>query len=159
MRDRERLAATFPARWQVIQCNDVETAKRFLEIRRPSLVIVELQLGGGMGFDVAQVVSPGTICRLALVSGQLSVAASVRAYSLGFALVAQKPILAADLLTQLELGADYHEPASRMTLERAAWEYTWRRVLTSETKKEAALKLGLHARSVRRMLARLAPIR
>lgn len=156
-RDRTRLAASFGEQWQVSQCADVESAKSILARLCPSLAVIELHLDGGSAFDLAPHVKAIAGCQLVLLSGQLSVAAAVRAHAAGFCLVAAKPNSAPELLAQLARGPRFPAAAPRMTLERAVWEYIWRYTIGLATRKEAAERLGVQARSLRRMLARHAP--
>jgi two-component system response regulator RegA len=157
-RDREALALSFPAGWRVAQCANLVTAKNLLALEKPQLLIVELNIEGGTGFDVVEALAAThRPCHLVLLSEQLSVAAAVRAFALRFDAVVSKPTTADQLLLHVQADEVHAEAAERMSLERAAWEYIWRQALTTSSRKEAARRLGLQARSLRRMLQRIAP--
>jgi two-component system response regulator RegA len=130
----------------------------------PGLIVTELRVESQSVFDyVAELarVAPGAPVVIATVYP--SVATAVRAVRLGFAGYLAKPTTARTILQLLESGTAADGPgpdqAAWPSLDRTIWEYLSQVVVVAGSLAEAARRLGVDRRSLRRMLAKYPPAR
>lgn len=129
----------------------------------PDLLVHELRFPDHNGFELLREVaerSPGTRCVVLTSFG--SATATVRALRLGAVTCLEKPSNASEILSAvtLDLGPTTEERAlgrAHMSFQRAMWEYVNRVFPDADSLSEAARRLGLDRRSLRRMLSRHAP--
>lgn len=134
-----------------------ETRAAYLHLR-PQLAVIELRLQDGFCFPlIACGTDVGAVVVVLTAHG--SVAAAVAAIKHGATAFLCKPAAVANILAAA--GGGRLEPARGsqlpMTLCRARWEYLSRMVVSEGSVTGASRRLGLQARSLRRMLAKAAP--
>jgi two-component system, response regulator RegA len=144
---------------------DFETARLVVENDAPDLVVSELRVGRSSVFDLiphAKQRNPN--CRLVVATAYPSVATATRAVRLGVDAYLPKPVTAALIVEVLEQstmvahsdsGEDYCWPS----LNRTMWEYLNQVFAVAGSMSEAARRLGVDRRSLRRMLAKYPPAR
>jgi ActR/RegA family two-component response regulator len=142
-------------------------APAIMEICRPELVISELKVGGHLLFGflpkLTRVVS---IDRFVIVTSYPSIATAVRLIRMGVSAYLTKPVSSSAVLKALNAAAEPHEATPDLdeeiswpTLDRAIWEYLSQVHELAGSMSEAARRLGLDPRSLRRMLAKYPPVR
>ncbi len=136
----------------------------------PVVIVTEMRLRDGTAFDVLaeRLATPAPVV---IATHYGSIASAVRAIRMGAAGYLAKPADAAQILSAAGIstaGPAEPGPASvggppsgcdRLTLDRAIWEVINQALDEAGTISGAARRLGLHARSLRRMLAKHAPPR
>ena len=164
---RRRLARAFADRgWDVSQAESHATALAAARAESPEHAVVDLKMPGPSGLALARdllAIDPTT--RNVVLTGYGSVATAVEAMHAGVVWYLAKPADADDILQAFARAADSatavvppeHEPQS---LERVKWEHL-QRVLSDclGNVSEAARRLGLHRRSLQRMLGKRPPPR
>lgn len=153
---------------------EVSTARTFdaataaLAFRRPSYVVSEPRVDGRWLFDyIDEVAERVPVQAFGVVTAYPSVATAVRFTRMGVAAYLAKPVLARDLMHALRVprfgtGSDAMPttvPLDWPSLDRTIWEYLSRTCATAGSISEAARRLGLDRRSLRRMLAKHPPSR
>ena len=127
----------------------------------PDLVVAEYRLAGKCVLDLLDAVPREMWQRLVIVTSYGSVASAVRAVKLGVGGYLVKPASGAHVLRVAghDAAALEETPASYLSLDRAIWEVLNEAVEQAGTVSGAARRLGLHARSLRRMLVKYPPAR
>jgi two-component system response regulator RegA len=133
----------------------------------PSYIVSELRVDGRALVDFLNDVAPSLPPqRVVVATVYPSIATAVRLTRMGIAGYLTKPISAPDLLDVLEerpssavSSPQVPEPLTRPTLDRAIWEYISRTYADAGSISEAARRLGIERRSLRRMLAKHPPSR
>jgi two-component system response regulator RegA len=134
----------------------------------PDLIAAEYRLAGKRLEDLLAVIPEPLWPRLVIVTAYASIASAVRAVKLGVGGYLIKPTRGDQVLraagysiagdapevTALRSGSEPH-----LSLDRAIWEFLTQAVEDAGTLSGAARLLGLHARSLRRMLAKYPPPR
>ena len=150
---------------QVVAVHDLASLGAALDTSptEPDLVIAEYRLAGKCLSDLLVHVPRALWSRLVIVTSYGSVASAVRAVKLGVGGYLVKPARGVQVLRAAGYEvADANEdevPASYLSLDRAIWEVLNEAVEQAGTVSGAARRLGLHARSLRRMLAKYPPQR
>jgi two-component system response regulator RegA len=127
----------------------------------PDLVVAEYRVLGKSVADLLEQVPGALWSRLVIVTAYGSVASAVRAVKLGVGGYLVKPARGSQVLH----AAGYQaaplpdDAAPHLSLDRAIWEVLNAAVEQAGTVSGAARRLGLHARSLRRMLAKYPPAR
>jgi two-component system response regulator RegA len=130
----------------------------------PDLVAAEYRLAGKRLDDLLALVPEPLWPRLVIVTAYASIASAVRAVKLGVGGYLVKPSRGDQVLR----AAGYAVPgedaapadgAPYLSLDRAIWEFLTQAVEDAGSLSGAARLLGLHARSLRRMLAKYPPPR
>ena len=162
---RERLARAFRKRgFAVLTAGDYDQAMRVARRHFPDLAVVDLRMPGRNGLElVRDLVQLDSSVRILVLSGFGSIATAVDAVKLGAINFLPKPADADDILAAFERAEaglpesspEHHEVPS---LARAEWEHI-HRVLADcgGNISEAARRLGIHRRSLRRKLRKRAP--
>jgi two-component system response regulator RegA len=134
----------------------------------PDLIAAEYRLAGKRLDDLLALVPQPLWPRLVIVTAYASIASAVRAVKLGVGGYLIKPTRGDQVLR----AAGYSLPGNApevvalqdsaqpyLSLDRAIWEFLTQAVEDAGTLSGAARLLGLHARSLRRMLAKYPPPR
>jgi two-component system, response regulator RegA len=162
---RERLATAMRSRGlDARTAGDYEEARRLAQADPPELAVVDLRMPGPSGLDLIRelkAIDPET--KIVVLTAYGSIATTIDAMKLGAIYYLQKPADADDVLAAFQRGT---APASgegvtefsAPSLERVRWEHI-NRVLTDceGNVSEAARRLGLHRRSLQRMLQKYPP--
>ena len=163
---RDALARGFAAKGVSVSTASSFSAAAILTRRSlPSFVASEIRIGSHTLFDYLREVSallPPH--RVAVVTAYPSIATAVRCTKIGLAAYVPKPISACDLLKELAErpepeGQDDETTTTWPSLDRTIWEYIHRVHCSAGSISEAARRLGLHRRSLRRMLSKYPPAR
>jgi two-component system response regulator RegA len=134
----------------------------------PDLIAAEYRLAGKRLDDLLAIVPQALWPRLVIVTAYASIATAVRAVKLGVGGYLIKPARGDQVLRAA--GYPVHGDAPDvlalqntaqpyLSLDRAIWEFLTQAVEDAGTLSGAARLLGLHARSLRRMLAKYPPPR
>jgi two-component system, response regulator RegA len=161
--------------YQAVVVQDFSAATAMNRQFRPDVILTELKLGGIWACDVLpRLKHANPTVRTAIVTNYPSVATAVRAMRTGFDTYMGKPLSTPLLLEALgqerwamstgSAGAagDDGDRAARAgwpSLDRTIWEYINQVFVSAGTMSEAARRLGIDRRSLRRMLAKHPPIR
>ena len=151
--------------WDITVVDDIDGLLRAVragqDAPRPDLVVAEYRLAGKCVLDLLDAVPREIWPRLVIVTSYGSVASAVRAIKLGVGGYLVKPASGVHVLRAAghEAPAPDETPASYLSLDRAIWEVLNEAVEQAGTVSGAARRLGLHARSLRRMLAKYPPAR
>ena len=150
--------------WNITVVDDIEGLLRAIRAgadAQPDLVVAEYRLAGKCVLDLLDAVPRELWPRLVIVTSYGSVASAVRATKLGVGGYLVKPASGAHVLRAAghEAPGPEETPASYLSLDRAIWEVLTEAVEQAGTVSGAARRLGLHARSLRRMLAKYPPAR
>jgi two-component system, response regulator RegA len=149
--------------WHVACVHDLAGLRAALgdDAGAPELVVAEYRLAGKSVIDLLDCVPRELWSRLVIVTAYGSVASAVRAVKLGVGGYLVKPARGVHVLHAIGQGAAAGDEvqASYLSLDRAIWEVLNEAVEQAGTVSGAARRLGLHARSLRRMLAKYPPAR
>jgi two-component system response regulator RegA len=162
---RERLASAMRARGlDARTAGDYEEARRLARADPPELAVVDLRMPGPSGLELIRelkAIDPET--KIVVLTAYGSIATTIDAMKLGAIYYLQKPADADDVLAAFQRGS---APASTESvtefsapsLERVRWEHINRVLNDCEGNvSEAARRLGLHRRSLQRMLQKYPP--
>jgi len=162
---REQLARAFEKRgYTVFSAGDYEQAVRLAEAEAPELAVIDLRMPGPSGLELIRAlkaIDPET--QIVMLTGYGSIATTVEALRLGAVHYLQKPADADQILAAFTPGDPSFAPRSTAdldppSLERVKWEHISRVLADShDNVSEAARKLGLHRRSLQRMLQKFPP--
>jgi two-component system response regulator RegA len=145
--------------WQVWLASDPAAARMVCSRHHPRLIVTELRLGHHWAFDFAdqlRAASPGST--VVIVTVYPSVATAVQAVRLGFDGYLTKPVEAQQIVEATFGDPPRPAPSDDLpTLNRTIWEYLNQVFVAAGTMTEAARRLGIDRRSLRRMLARHPP--
>ena len=163
---RNRLARAFRDRgYDVVAAGDYDAGLAIAQNESPEFAVVDLKMPGRSGLELARdlkAIDPTT--KILILTGYGSIATAVEAMHLGVAWYLPKPADADDILRAFTRadepplsGATASEFAAP-SLERVKWEHI-QRVLsdTGGNVSAAARRLGLHRRSLQRILDRRPP--
>jgi two-component system response regulator RegA len=134
----------------------------------PDLIAAEYRLAGKRLDDLLEVVPQALWPRLVIVTAYASIASAVRAVKLGVGGYLIKPARGDQVLRAAgysvagdapDVLALHNAAQPYLSLDRAIWEFLTQAVEDAGTLSGAARLLGLHARSLRRMLAKYPPPR
>lgn len=149
-------------------CNTFAAAREIISARgRPSYIVSESKV---RGLDLLSFLRSDTasidIAHLIVVTAYPSVARAVHFTRMGVAGYLTKPAVAVDLFDVIGVRRDSAGESTRPpesptwpTLDRTIWEYICRVHEAAGSMSEAARRLGVDRRSLRRMLAKYPPPR
>lgn len=149
----------------VWQASDYPAAGLIAEEHMPSLIVTELRLNGAWAFDwIGHFRQNCARGRVAIATIYPSVATAVRSVRLGFDGYFTKPVQARDILNVTaddspSWSLERPDPCLWPSLDRTIWEYINQVFVAAGTMSEAARRLGIDRRSLRRMLAKYPPAR
>jgi len=144
----------------VAEC--VEDALLLAKEIHPELVVSEQRFGAKNWLDLlTPLKAAGINARFAIVTASGSITNAVMATRLGVAAYLAKPVSPRNIIDAVMLASeDLSHCANQPTycsLERAKWEYINMMVTTAGSIAEAARRLRVERRSLRRMLAKYPP--
>jgi ActR/RegA family two-component response regulator len=134
----------------------------------PDLIAAEYRIAGKRLDDLLAVIPEPLWPRLVIVTAYASIASAVRAVKLGVGGYLIKPSRGDQVLRAAgypipgdapDVTALHDSSSPYLSLDRAIWEFLTQAVEDAGTLSGAARLLGLHARSLRRMLAKYPPPR
>lgn len=146
--------------FRIVRARNLAEARRVILLEPPAFAVLEMRLRDGLGLAVIEAL----LCRrpdsrAVVLTAFGSIANAIAAVRLGAADYLTKPANGEDLTAAL-LG---HAPANGMALkpmtaDRARWEHIHRVLeFSGYNISEAARRLGLHRRTLQRILAKRAP--
>lgn len=162
---RRRLARAFVDRdYDATEAGDYDAALALARLESPELAVIDLKMPGRSGLELARdLLGLDATTRITILSGYGSVATAVEAMRVGVAWYLPKPADADDILAAFARAAqppltDATHEFDVPTLERAKWEHI-QRVLSDSggVVSVASRRLGVHRRSLQRILARHPP--
>jgi len=158
----ERLGRAMGKRgFHVRLASSVSDARKLIAEQAPSYAVVDLRLGDGDGLDIINYikdVSPHT--RAIIHTGYGNIATAVSAVKLGAIDYLPKPADADEIVNVL-LGEDLNiqeTPENPMSANRVRWEHIQRVFEQCDHNvSQTARKLGMHRRTLQRILSKRAP--
>jgi two-component system response regulator RegA len=137
-------------------------ARDIIRSQGPDLVVTELRVGGKSVFEMIEIVAGSENApRFVVVTAYPSVATAVRAVRAGVAAYLVKPVTVDVIVSAIERDAECGEDCRALTwpsLDRTIWEYINQVLIVEGSTAEAARRLGIDRRSLRRMLAKYPPL-
>lgn len=143
--------------------NAVSDAMAWISNNQPNYALIDLRLADGSGLDVVQKIKDAVPhCRIVMMTAYGNIATAVAAVKAGAVDYLTKPADAdaveAALLADGTLSALPPPPARPMSVERVRWEHIQRIFEQCDRNvSETARKLGMHRRTLQRILAKYAP--
>jgi two-component system response regulator RegA len=152
------MARTLRSSRKVFTASTTTEAHTLARRERPDLIVVDLRIGSSSGLDVVRQLKaemPGSM--FALVSGYLTVDATVAAVRAGADVVMTKPVTGGEIVRRIEDKANEPPPeAGTPTLAQAESEHIARVMADCNGNiSEAARRLGIYRSSLQRRLRRL----
>ena len=148
---------------RVFEARNFHEARNAMQRVKPAFVVSELRVGSDSLLRfLPELTSQMPLGRLVVATIYPSVATAVRLTRMGVAGYLTKPVSVRALLAIFGASQpaenDLPEEDLRWpTLDRAVWEYLWQVRMAAGSTSEAARRLGLDRRSLRRMLAKYPP--
>lgn len=158
----QRLARAMEARGFVVTATEsVAQGLAALNPKPPAFAVVDMRLRDGSGLDVIQALKIARPdARAVILTGYGNIATAVTAVKLGAVDYLAKPADADEIFAALMAEArDKTElPENPMSADRVRWEHIQRVYeLCSRNVSETARRLGMHRRTLQRILAKRAP--
>jgi len=158
----QRLARAMETRgFTVRTAESVAEGIRMVEEDPPAYAVVDLRLEDGHGLDVVEVLrQKREDSRVIILTGYGNIATAVTAVKLGAVDYLAKPADADEIYTALtrEAGEKAAPPENPMSADRVRWEHIQRVYeLCERNVSETARRLGMHRRTLQRILAKRAP--
>ena len=159
---RDRLAAALGASGFAVRCaGSLAEAKAATALRGPAFAVLEPAIGAGNGLRlVGELLARRPGCRVVVLTGHGAIAGAVAAIKAGAADYLTKPSDPASVAQALlsDSGALPEPPANPMSADRARWEHIQRVFeTTGRNVSETARRLGMHRRTLQRVLAKNPP--
>lgn len=159
---RNRLGRAMEKRgFQPILAASVADASKILKEIAPAFAVVDLRLEDGDGLQVVnQIHDKREDCRVVMLTGYGNIATAVAAVKAGAIDYLSKPADADDVEKALlaKPGERPAPPENPMSADRVRWEHIQRVYeLCDHNVSETARRLGMHRRTLQRILAKRAP--
>jgi two-component system response regulator RegA len=159
---RERLARALAQRgFAVTTADSVRAGVEAARGQPPAYAVVDLRLGDGNGLDVVAALRAARAdVRVVMLTGYGNIATAVAAVKAGAIDYLSKPADADDVEKALLArgGARPVPPDNPMSADRVRWEHILRVYeLCDHNVSETARRLGMHRRTLQRILAKRAP--
>ncbi|MCU5783067.1 helix-turn-helix, Fis-type [Alcanivorax balearicus MACL04] len=150
--------------FEVRDAASVEDAEAQLLSFRPRYAVLDLRLGEASGLAlIPRLLAADPECRIVVLTGYASIATAVSAIKSGAMDYLTKPVDIEVLVAALHGEATSREEALEadpMSVRRASWEHIQRVLNDAEGNiSETARRLGMHRRSLQRMLQKRPPKR
>jgi two-component system response regulator RegA len=147
--------------FQVEMAGSVAQAQAAIALRPPAYAVVDLRLGDGNGLDVVERLRERRDdARVIVLTGYGAIASAVAAVKIGAINYLSKPADAAEV-TQALLAREGELPSppeTPMSADRVRWEHIQRVYeMCDRNVSETARRLGMHRRTLQRILAKRSP--
>ena len=158
----KRLAKAMEKRgFDVELAETVAAGKAIATARPPAYAVCDLRLEDGNGLDVVEVLrEKRPDCRIVVLTGYGAIATAVAAVKIGATDYLAKPADATDITNALLARGDTlpPPPENPMSADRVRWEHIQRVYeLCDRNVSETARRLGMHRRTLQRILAKRSP--
>ena len=158
----QRLARAMEGRgFAVTTAESVAEGLTQLETASPAFAVVDMRLEDGNGLDVISALKRRRPdARAIILTGYGNIATAVNAVKLGAVDYLSKPVDADDVVAALLAldGRKAEPPENPMSADRVRWEHIQRIYeLCGRNVSETARRLGMHRRTLQRILAKRAP--
>ncbi len=158
---RTRLGRALEARgFQVTTAASVSEAMDALRAHQPAFAVLDMRLEDGNGLKVVEAIRERrNDARIVMLTGYGAIATAVAAVKAGAVDYLSKPADADDVVKALLATGDAPEPPDNpMSADRVRWEHIQRVYeLCDHNVSETARRLGMHRRTLQRILAKRAP--
>ncbi len=159
---RTRLARAMEKRgFETTMASGVKEAIRLAKEAPPAFAVVDLRLEDGDGIEVVNAIHDiREDCRVIMLTGYGNIATAVAAVKAGAIDYLSKPADADDVEKALLArgGTRPEPPENPMSADRVRWEHIQRVYeLCGHNVSETARRLGMHRRTLQRILAKRAP--
>jgi two-component system, response regulator RegA len=158
---RTRLGRALEARgFEVTTAESVADASAILRDKAPAFAVLDMRLEDGNGLKVVEAVRDRRAdARIVMLTGYGAIATAVAAVKAGAVDYLQKPADADDVVKALLMTGEAPEPPDNpMSADRVRWEHIQRVYeLCDHNVSETARRLGMHRRTLQRILAKRAP--
>jgi two-component system response regulator RegA len=158
---RTRLGRALEARgFEVATAGSVAEARAALDATVPAFAVLDMRLEDGNGLKVVEAIRERREdARIVMLTGYGAIATAVAAVKAGAVDYLSKPADADDVVKALLTEGDAPEPPDNpMSADRVRWEHIQRVYeLCDHNVSETARRLGMHRRTLQRILAKRAP--
>jgi Response regulator consisting of a CheY-like receiver domain and a Fis-type HTH domain len=158
---RSRLGRALESRgFEVQLAASVAEAESLLRDGAPAFAVLDMRLEDGNGLKVVEAIRDRRAdARIVMLTGYGAIATAVAAVKAGAVDYLQKPADADDVVKALLATGEAPEPpANPMSADRVRWEHIQRVYeLCDHNVSETARRLGMHRRTLQRILAKRAP--
>ncbi len=158
---RTRLGRALESRgFEVTTAGSVAEAREALRVSVPAFAVLDMRLEDGNGLRVVEAIRDRREdARIVMLTGYGAIATAVAAVKAGAVDYLQKPADADDVVKALLATGEAPEPPDNpMSADRVRWEHIQRVYeLCDHNVSETARRLGMHRRTLQRILAKRAP--
>ena len=158
---RTRLGRALEGRgFEVTTAASVAEAREALRTSVPAFAVLDMRLEDGNGLKVVEAIRERREdARIVMLTGYGAIATAVAAVKAGAVDYLQKPADADDVVKALLATGEAPEPpVNPMSADRVRWEHIQRVYeLCDHNVSETARRLGMHRRTLQRILAKRAP--
>ena len=158
---RTRLGRALESRGFVVTTvGSVAEATEALRTLLPAFAVLDMRLEDGNGLKVVEMIRDRRAdSRIVMLTGYGAIATAVAAVKAGAVDYMQKPADADDVVKALLMTGEAPEPPDNpMSADRVRWEHIQRVYeLCDHNVSETARRLGMHRRTLQRILAKRAP--
>jgi two-component system response regulator RegA len=158
---RTRLGRALESRgFEVTTAASVSEATEALRANQPAFAVLDMRLEDGNGLKVVEAIRERREdARIVMLTGYGAIATAVAAVKAGAVDYLSKPADADDVVKALLATGDTPEPPENpMSADRVRWEHIQRVYeLCDHNVSETARRLGMHRRTLQRILAKRAP--
>jgi two-component system response regulator RegA len=158
---RNRMGRALESRgFEVVTAASVAEAGVALAQRAPAFAVLDMRLEDGNGLKVVEMIRDRREdARIVMLTGYGAIATAVAAVKAGAVDYLQKPADADDVVKALLMTGEAPEPPENpMSADRVRWEHIQRVYeLCDHNVSETARRLGMHRRTLQRILAKRAP--
>src|SRR5690606_20572216 len=159
---RNRLGRALEGRgFEVATAGSVAEAQTLLKASAPAFAVLDMRLEDGSGLTVVEAIrARRPDARVIMLTGYGAIATAVAAVKAGAVDYLSKPADADDVVKALlaEAGETPEPPDNPMSADRVRWEHIQRVYeLCHNNVSETARRLGMHRRTLQRILAKRAP--
>ncbi|WP_339914298.1 ActR/PrrA/RegA family redox response regulator transcription factor [uncultured Brevundimonas sp.] len=158
---RTRLGRALESRgFTVTTAGSVSEAREALQIAVPAFAVLDMRLEDGNGLKVVEAIRDRREdARIVMLTGYGAIATAVAAVKAGAVDYLQKPADADDVVKALMAAGEAADPPDNpMSADRVRWEHIQRVYeLCDHNVSETARRLGMHRRTLQRILAKRAP--
>jgi two-component system response regulator RegA len=158
---RTRLGRALESRGFIVTtAGSVAEAREALKVSVPAFAVLDMRLEDGNGLRVVEAIrEQREDARIIMLTGYGAIATAVAAVKAGAVDYLQKPADADDVFKALMAAGETAEPPDNpMSADRVRWEHIQRVYeLCDHNVSETARRLGMHRRTLQRILAKRAP--